>query len=156
MCNDKFLYPGAIIKSASKKEVYEAWTNERMDRIIQERALKIKRLSDVKGWREKVKFRCLDCGNEWETTPSHIRAGHGCPECAKARRRSVRKRAKYTTKEVREILEHFNFILLDEHYYNALQKLHIKCNKCLQEFERSLNSIQQGHVLCPYCKGNIK
>lgn len=30
---------------------------------------------------KKIKFQCKICGNIWETTPSHVLRGSGCPEC---------------------------------------------------------------------------
>lgn len=30
---------------------------------------------------QKIKLKCVKCGNAWETKPTHIIQGHGCPNC---------------------------------------------------------------------------
>ena len=36
--------------------------------------------------REKIRFRCLACGNIWTATPDNVLRGRGCPSCARTRR----------------------------------------------------------------------
>ena len=38
--------------------------------------------------KQKIACKCLICGNKWETLPSNLLKGCGCPECAKTKRKS--------------------------------------------------------------------
>jgi hypothetical protein len=44
-------------------------------------------ISDYTTSKSKIKCHCLICNNEWETYPSNLIKGHGCPECAKQKRK---------------------------------------------------------------------
>lgn len=39
-------------------------------------------LEDYQTIQTKIKFKCLLCNNEWETTPSNVLHGYGCPVCS--------------------------------------------------------------------------
>ena len=63
----------AGVKQKSHEEFVEDLKSKRDDVIIISRYVKAL---------QKVKFRFLKCGHEWDITPAHILSGRGCPQCA--------------------------------------------------------------------------
>lgn len=57
-------------------------TNEEFDRRIKDR--NIERMSDVNGVSHNIDFLCTkdECGYRWNTAPTVILQGHGCPKCS--------------------------------------------------------------------------
>jgi hypothetical protein len=56
---------------------------EQIDKIYAKQKLKLARRKYL-GMRYKHPTVCLTCGWKWETLPSKIALGHGCPSCAKS------------------------------------------------------------------------
>lgn len=56
---------------------------EVIDKIYLKQELRLKTRS-YKGMRYKHPTICIKCGWEWETLPSRIALGHGCPVCSKS------------------------------------------------------------------------
>ncbi len=44
---------------------------------------RIKILGEYKTAITKIQVQCEDCGNIWDTKPSLLLCGRGCPECGK-------------------------------------------------------------------------
>lgn len=96
---------------------YEAWDNDRLDEILKEKGGHNKRIGEVLGIRYKVKVKCEKCGHEWEATPQTL-AVSGCPMDARMAKRGRHRKAKYTFKEVKRIVEENDYKLLSTKYIN--------------------------------------
>ena len=81
-------------------------------------------LTEYKNMRTKMKVKCLDCGNIFETSPQCIGRGTKCPYCTKSN----------WNKEQRLSQEEFNSRLGDfealEEYTTGRSLIHVKCKKC--------------------------
>lgn len=131
---------------------YAEWNNERLDDILSDKPLT--RLTDVTGWNDKVTIKCEVCENVYETTPYILKQGAGCPRCARRSRRGVKKKAKYSVKEVKTLLAKSNLKLInDEEYKNTAQQIGMECLKCGHQFTRTVMSVMRGYDKCPSCKG---
>ena len=98
--------------------------------------------------RSKIKFRCLKCGNEWETVPHTLVSGHGCTKCSrKQQRKKTKKTNEQFLKELKKICP--NVFPLEE-YINAQTKIKCKCVKCGNEWETKPNWLLSGHS-CSKC-----
>ena len=86
---------------------------------------------------KKIKFNCLRCGNIWDTTPSRIISGNGCPNCVIISNR--------ITKE--EILNRIykddsnKHLKLLEDVPTLLSKVKVKCLDCKNEWETTPRTI---------------
>lgn len=132
------------------KKFYEAWTNERLDAIIKNKSFN--RVSDVDRWKDKVRFHCTKCGNDFETIPSNIKLGTGCPHCRRIEQKDKRRKPKYTLQEVKNICLQQGWKVLDDEYVNSSTKMKMKCTKCGHIMEKQFRLITSGFVKCPECK----
>lgn len=46
-------------------------------------------ISGYKNTGVKCLWKCNICGNEWKSTPSHLKSGSGCPQCSKEKQAVV-------------------------------------------------------------------
>ena len=92
----------------------------------------------------KIKFKCLTCKHIWQTTPSHVLRGQGCPECALGKTRK-------TNDEFVNELKLINpKIKVLEKYINNHTKLLCKCLIDGNKWYASPNSLLTNHG-CPEC-----
>ena len=97
----------------------------------------------------KTRFKCLECGYEFEKEPTIMfgKNGGGCPRCAG--------RAQYTLEETREKvkLEHDNITFNPIREWKGL-KTKVKCFCSIHnyEWETSANGLYKGSN-CPVCSG---
>ena len=92
----------------------------------------------------KILCRCKIDGYEWETEPSHLSSGRGCPECA----RKVRTRTtEQFIEEVRSVNP--NLQILGE-FTKADSKILTKCLVCKHEWAPKAIHLLDGHG-CPIC-----
>lgn len=89
---------------------------------------------------EKHKYLCKKCCHVFDGRPTHVRRGHGCPQCAGHVK---------TQKQAEEDALSLNLKLLSI-YLNAKSRLKYLCLTCSYEFEAVSNNIQQGRG-CPEC-----
>ena len=89
---------------------------------------------------DKMKFKCLGCGNEFYTRGQHLLEGHKCKVCASLEYGDKRRKTHETFEK--EIKEKYGdeFILLSEYKGDKekIKCLHIKCGKISEKKERSL------------------
>lgn len=90
-----------------------------------------------------IKVKCLKCGYEWETRPTHLLRGHGCP----IEGRSIRKTQESFVSELKLINPN---ILVLGGYINSKTKIKVKCLNCGNEWDVVPQSLLQGHG-CPHC-----
>lgn len=128
---------------------YEAWSNERMDKLIEDKAFY--RLSDVDRWNDKVKFQCDACNNEFEATPSNIQLGTGCPTCRVINQRGRRRIAKYTLKQAEDLCLERGWELLEKEYRNVSTRMRVRCIHCGNYTVKQLRVLLSGHTRCLEC-----
>ena len=96
-----------------------------------------------------IRIRCSVCGNEWETKPTNLSRGHGCPKCAKNHIRSKSKKQKSHEEYVHDIQTANPNIEIISRYVNSRSKVQCRCKKCGREWAvRSDMVLVRG---CPVC-----
>ena len=140
-------------KNKSKRQIEKG--KKRFENLIPElKEREIIPLEEYKGVNNPIKFKCLKCGNIWETRPAIIKSGSGCPICAKKRmieKRSKKlfKRGKKRFEELIPKLEERGIIPLEE--YKGIDKpIKFKCLKCGNIWKTIPASIKSGSG-CPKC-----
>ena len=90
----------------------------------------------------KTTFKCNICDHEWETTPSHLLRGQGCPKCDIAKR----------TKKHEVFLDEIKDIEVEclEPYNGARNKIKFRCKKDGYEWYTTPDNILRGQG-CPKC-----
>lgn len=91
-----------------------------------------------------MKLRCTVDNYEWECSAGRISRNPKCPCCSGKRR--------YTTDEVRLILNENGIILQSPSYKNAHQILNIKCSVCDTEWTAPFDRLKISG--CPTCSSN--
>lgn len=57
-------------------------TNEQyLERLLNKKIINIIPIEEYKGAHTKIKHRCLICEHEWNSQPTNICSGYGCPSC---------------------------------------------------------------------------
>lgn len=124
-------------------------THEEFIKEIKSKYDKIIALSKYKGYEIKVKFKCLECGYEWFTTPNTLlNSIYGCPECAKVKNGENRN---LTHEEFMEKVTSRDYIVLDK-YINARTKIKVKCKRCGNTKKVYPSILINGHG-CKICAG---
>lgn len=108
-------------------------------------------LSDYINSHIHVKCKCKIDGYEWETTPSHLLNGTGCPLCAKNR---IAKSHKMKTHDeyINECKIANPNIEIVGFYTGALNDVECKCLICGGHFTRRASKNHEG-CGCPICAG---
>jgi len=119
-------------------------TIEDMQKIAQERGGKC--ISKVYvNTKTHLVWECSK-GHQWKTTPSEIRKGSWCPQCA-------RNKQKLTIEEMHLLAAKRDGRCLSSTYVNNRTKLLWECDKGHQ-WEATPQHIKDG-TWCPYCRGNL-
>lgn len=128
-----------------KKELRQAL------REIEEARDDIEYVSGYVRFSEKARFRCRKCGHEWETTPHHIFAGAGCPECAMASR--VEQHTMTEEQFAERIAEMYPGCALASPYAGYYDKVTIRCPKGHLHTLQATTFINKPSLgACPECK----
>lgn len=90
-----------------------------------------------------ISCKCVTCGYEWKSKPSHLLAGHGCPRCSG--------NIKKTTHEIQEaIFSKGMSIDVIGDYINDNTPIHLKCQTCGYEWNQRARNLLQSRG-CPNC-----
>lgn len=109
----------------------------------------LEQLEEYKGADVKIKVRCRICGHIWESTPSHIRSGRGCPICGrKSQADSYRKSHEDFVKEMKTINPTIKIV---GKYVNNKTKIKCKCLICGMIWEATPSNLLK-YRGCPACK----
>lgn len=95
--------------------------------------------------KNKLTWRCSN-GHVWKATPSHIKEGSWCPECATY---INSQKLKHNIEKLKKIAEERGGKCLSESYINGHQKLIWQC-KLGHQWEASTASVKSGSW-CPKC-----
>lgn len=110
---------------------------------------------DYVGDKQKLKFTCGICGNEWETRLTNVVGGTGCTECARNLVKCLHSRTESKFIEDKNfILEKRNIsVLLDFcDYKKGTQKVKCLCNNCGNIWESMFDGLVSLSRGCPKCK----
>lgn len=114
---------------------------ELIRRVKEKHQDNIKVIGQYKNRRTKVLVSCA-CGYEWEANPEPLAKGHGCPVCAKNKKR--------TTSEFKSIVKNLvgnEYIVVGE-YENKDTPIKMKHNMCGSIFTMTPNAFINGQR-CP-------
>lgn len=128
------------------------YTQEDFLKQLSEDHPELEALGEYTGCENKVKIRCLVCGNEWDATPDKLHQGCGCPKCANKSRGDIRRK---TQDEFERELKDVNAsIQIIGKYKNTVSPIKCKCLICSHEWEGRPNNLLRG-VGCPACYSSI-
>lgn len=105
-------------------------------------------IGEFKGVDVKTKIKCNICGHEWDTTPSHLKEGRGCPVCARKHLSSLY--VKTQEEFIKEMKEIDPTIEIVGEYKNNKTKIKCKCKDCRYEWEASPSNLLK-YRGCPAC-----
>ena len=104
---------------------------------------------------KKIKFNCLRCFHEYETTPNHYYNRDGsCPFCANQRLCKdciICHDKSFASHPLAHYWSIKNEVSSRSVFKGAEKKYWFNCNNCSSEFESKLYNVLTGYW-CPYCK----
>ena len=102
----------------------------------------------------KIKIKCKVCNHEWESSPSNLLSGYGCPKCSiKYGHIKLTKTNEQFLKELTHINP--NVIPL-ENYSGADNKILCRCKICNHIWETTGSRLINKKRGCPNCAGTTK
>lgn len=101
---------------------------------------------------QKILCRCKECGHEWESLPSNLKKGKGCPKCA-IKNNANNKKIKAQEKLL-SYVSNCDFKIIGE-YVDAKTPIHCKCSICNHEWYPFPGNILKGQG-CPECGNKSK
>ena len=125
----------------NNRGIAKTFTHSKFVNIMKEINNNIIFLSQYTKAKNKIKCKCLICGNEWSSTADSLMRGHGCQKCA------IRKTNKDFLDELHKVNE---YMLPLEKYKGMNTKIKIKCLKCSHEWYVLPHGILRG-TGCPKC-----
>lgn len=109
-------------------------------------------IGEYYGAKKKTTHKCLIHNYLWDSLPSNMLKGYGCPICSKEKIHE--KKIKQNDTYLHELEEINNSVIPLEKYKGANKKILHKCKKCGYKFYSTpTNSLYHG---CPKCANNIK
>lgn len=121
----------------------ERITNEKFDLLLSKE--NYVRLEDVKNIHTAIKIKHIDCGYEWNISPSNFKQGKRCPRCSNVLKK---------TNEDIQIFLNKNFPneydVIGE-YINKDTPIEIKHLKCNHIITPTWNNIREKKFKCKYC-----
>ena len=124
-------------------------THEQFIQEMQEKMPHIKVLGTYEKSNVKVKVQCEKCSHIWESRPSNLLHGFGCPSCAG----TIKKTHEQFVAEIDNIF-HGEYKIIGKYENNRtkIKMLHVVCGK---EFEAPPTTLLKGHG-CPHCNGGAR
>ena len=101
--------------------------------------------------RTKLRWRCNECGHEWDAVPDSVKRGTWCPKCAPKKRG---KSQRLTIEEMQAIAREKGGECLSKEYVSVKTKLRWRCNNCGHEWEATPGNVKTG-TWCPKCGGSF-
>lgn len=126
---------------------------KRTEEFIQELSIlnpDIEFMDKFSRYQDKKRFRCRKCKYEWETTPSAVKSGNGCPNCAG--------NARITEGQFLERLHKLNGnrISMIGKYVGYGKATDFQCNECGHKWSDTPSVMIDKRKGCPDCKGRKK
>lgn len=127
----------------SKRKTHEQFIEE-----LREVDQSIEVLDQYKTAITKMQVRCSVCGHLWETNPSSLLLGRGCPECGKKKIGNALRKS--NADFVSELYAINPDIVPLEEYTGNRGKMLLHCNCCGNEWKSTPHDLLSGHG-CPKC-----
>ena len=97
----------------------------------------------------KIRFKCNVCRNIWYSKPYNLLRKHGCPKCGHIEK--GKKHCLSNEEFIDRVFEiHNNNVSVLTQYKGGNKKLHVRCNKCLNEWQTLGRYLLLGRG-CPEC-----
>ena len=136
----------SVKKVAAKRTL----TREEAIEKIKKSSPSVELIGEYSGTKNSSRFKCLRCGNIWETKVGNIFDGHGCPICGKKKSDDAKRLSEEEFKKKMSQV-HGDRIECLETYKGANNiKLKFKCTKCDNIWEATPLNILAGRG-CPEC-----
>ena len=127
----------------SKRKTHEQFVNE-----LQEINPSIIVIGKYKTAITKIRVKCAECANVWDTKPSSLLCGRGCPECGKRKiGAALRKSNQEFISELAVVNP--NIVALEEYKGNR-ERILLRCQLCGNEWKSAPHDLLSGHG-CPKC-----
>ena len=129
-------------------------TTDEFKELIKDKHPKIQILGEYVAPKIKILCRCLVHDYEWETTPSNLLSGFGCPKCGRERTEKGRKLDLEAMKEKlikkHPEIEFLSFPILS--HDNVI----CKCTECGRIWEASYDNLTKPNCTgCPSCASSL-
>ena len=121
-----------------------SYTNEHLDKFLEDNNTKIIRKEDFKSSHDKIDFQCTVCSFIWKNRPVYmVCKKNGCPKCKNV--------AQLTNEIVDERLKKYNVKRLTD-YVNSRTTMEFNCLECNHNWKtrRPIHTIN-GRNGCPLC-----
>lgn len=128
-------------KDGRRRNIY---TFEEVKKIASEKKL-ICLENEYKNCNTKMKWKCITCDREWETTFRSIVQNIGCIKC------SFNEVMKLNLDIVNDHIKDKPFICLSKEYDNIDTYMLWKCSNCSYEWEAKFHHIKDSNSGCPNC-----
>lgn len=123
-------------------------THEQFVKELQEINTTVEVLGQYETALTKIQVKCSVCGKLWESKPSSLLNGRGCPDCANRRKRDALRKS--TSDFIADLFAvNQNIEVLDEYYGNE-EKIFLHCKVCGNEWVTTPHTLLSGHG-CPMC-----
>lgn len=105
--------------------------------------------TEYKNNKTPIRFKCNDCGNEWNSRPDQMIRGEGCPVCS---RKVVHESLRLSHEEYVDRVQKVNpSVKVVGKYYNSQTPIEFMCKKCGKIWETKPLIITFNHSGCPHC-----
>lgn len=109
---------------------------------------RIKILGEYKTAITKIQVQCERCGNIWDTKPSSLLCGRGCPECGKKKIGAALRKSNQAF--IAELSTVNPDIVPLEEYRGNKEKILLRCKICGNEWKATPHDLLSSHG-CPVC-----
>ena len=99
-----------------------------------------------------LRWKCDDCGHEWEAAAYNIRQGTGCRRCSL---KTAGEKRRYTLEQLQAIARKRNGVCLSKEYVGVFEPLRWRHDLCGYEFEMPLNNVIHSGSWCPPCSRKL-
>ena len=149
------IYSGVTCRSCGNKKIGDALRKSSDEFIAEMKDINqnIEFLDEYRGAKEKIRCKCLICGNIWSASGGDIHHGRGCPACALERRASSRRKPEEDLlKQIEAMGLYFN---VSGVYKNNRSVANCHCRICGNDWNPTFSNILRG-CGCPRCLGGLR
>lgn len=114
----------------------------------------VEQISEYIGMQDKVKVKCVHCGNVFESKAQDLLNGHSCRTCALKKQSQRRmKDHNWFVEKFKKYNPNYKNIEFISSYIGVGHKIKCKCKKCSYEWETRASQLidKRGGSGCPIC-----
>lgn len=123
-------------------------THEQFVKELQKSNSTIEVLGQYETSLTKIQVKCSVCGKLWESKPSSLLIGRGCPNCAKQRKSDALRKS--NSDFIADLFAVNQNIEALEEYKGNKEKILLHCKICGNEWKSTPHDLLSGHG-CPTC-----